>query len=78
MSQTSHARNDLHNLARRLGYPMEWIDVPAGPQHQPTWHSTVYIRGIQYGSAYGPTVAAAREAAAQEAYLQLSQASGFT
>ncbi|OCH93176.1 hypothetical protein OBBRIDRAFT_790498 [Obba rivulosa] len=52
---------------------VEWVEKTSGPQHAPLWTSSAYIQGSLYGSGHGNTRVAAREAAARQACMNLSE-----
>ncbi|TFK34241.1 hypothetical protein BDQ12DRAFT_738303 [Crucibulum laeve] len=64
-------RNRLNNKCQFLRLAHRYEDTKAGPEHQPTWTSAVYVNGVEYGRATGRSRDVAREAAAQIAFEAL-------
>ncbi|OCH91797.1 hypothetical protein OBBRIDRAFT_791905 [Obba rivulosa] len=67
MSTNNHPRMQLNNILQTYGHRPEWHVHISGSQHNPVWHATVYIRGVQSGVVQGPNRGAAMDRAAHEA-----------
>ncbi|THU91571.1 hypothetical protein K435DRAFT_863301 [Dendrothele bispora CBS 962.96] len=63
-------------MAQSLGGTPVYVDASSGPQHAPTWTSTVYINNQQYGFGSGASRGAARENAARQALQAISAGNG--
>ncbi|KAL7281159.1 hypothetical protein ACG7TL_004467 [Trametes sanguinea] len=74
MAAYNHWRMELNNFMQSHGgtHLVAWDATPTGPPHQPVWTAIVYIRGIEYARAYGPTRDAAKEEAARQALYALT------
>ncbi|OCH91798.1 hypothetical protein OBBRIDRAFT_703005, partial [Obba rivulosa] len=66
-------RMRLNNYLQECGERdnVTWEIYMSGPQHRPTWHATVYIRGYRYGMSSARTRGTAKEEAARQALLAL-------
>ncbi|KAI0745103.1 hypothetical protein C8Q76DRAFT_606149 [Earliella scabrosa] len=45
---------------------LTWEVYQTGPLHQPSWTAIAYIRGVEYGRAYGPSQSVVKEEAARQ------------
>ncbi|KAF8910482.1 hypothetical protein CPB84DRAFT_1763793, partial [Gymnopilus junonius] len=66
-------RNTVNNFCQYLHFPRPVYHEgnPQGPEHDPLWTSTVYIKDMKYGSGTGGSKDSARERAARAALVQL-------
>ncbi|KIY46338.1 hypothetical protein FISHEDRAFT_75772 [Fistulina hepatica ATCC 64428] len=58
-------RNQLNTVLQRRRLKVVWTDTSTGPQDRPTWTSTAWINGYEYGIGQGSTKSESREAAAK-------------
>ncbi|THU91573.1 hypothetical protein K435DRAFT_863304 [Dendrothele bispora CBS 962.96] len=63
-------------MAQSRGLTPVYADSFSGPQHAPTWTSTVSINNQQYGTGQGTSRGAARENAARQALQVIAASNG--
>ncbi|KAI1791275.1 hypothetical protein LXA43DRAFT_434077 [Ganoderma leucocontextum] len=68
MAESYHWRMQLNNYLQANGGVrlLTWDVYQTGPLHQPSWTAIAYIRGVEYGRAYGSSQAAVKEEAARQ------------
>ncbi|OCH85437.1 hypothetical protein OBBRIDRAFT_313653 [Obba rivulosa] len=73
MTESGQWRIQLNNYLQDTGtsHLLTWEIRMSGPHHRPTWHATVYFRGIRYGSCRGSRKGVVKEEAARQALVAL-------
>ncbi|KAH9940548.1 uncharacterized protein BXZ73DRAFT_98980 [Epithele typhae] len=73
MSDAYHYRMQLNNYLQANGGArhLTWEVYQTGPLHQPMWTAVSFIRGIEYGRAYGGSQNAVKEEAARQTLAAL-------
>ncbi|KAI0674793.1 hypothetical protein C8Q78DRAFT_1008912 [Trametes maxima] len=73
MPAVDHWRMELNNYLQANGGRgmLTWDVSQSGPLHQPMWTAIAYIRGVEYGRAYGSSQNAVKEEAARQTLYAL-------
>ncbi|KAH9858520.1 hypothetical protein C2E23DRAFT_864436 [Lenzites betulinus] len=73
MASADHWRMRLNNYLQANGgvHMLTWDICQSGPLHQPMWTAIAYIRGVEYGRAFGTSQNAVREEASRQTLAAL-------